>query len=762
MSAAPSPTAGPSRAAAANPDLQRPGSPSRANNPIRGRTAAGTVSQEQGSDDGQPRKKRKKTLRACDHCRDKRLRCDWIPDVDPALCFECRKRKIACERVLPARVDSRKLAKLEAAEAAGGHAFGSPASLRTSTASPAHEADQHEQQSSSSAALDLLAGCVDHFVNQGASSDTSIAQLLAEIQQTAELHALDAQFGHAHASDGSVTLALPRQPFPRPSRGERLTSSDIVQMIQHYMSSILPLFPIFSPDELQQPGSLSPSVLLGIAVVMAASRRYPFLLFDNVRGYWGTAVQNSDVFTTSSFSSLQALLLMSMSSEPHGATASDGGSTVFLRTGLMYRMAHDLGLHHAPPSNSTADERNARMRLWLCCVISDRWYSASFGHPPALNNVDDGYDYFVEPYEQDPYLVQLYRLSELLNRALRALERMKNRRAVDEDFSSLLLDFDGWLAGLSPELQFAGPESSQQGGLLHLYAVAFESILLRPFIKQDNPLANDIRFRPTPARWYAVVLRSRSAIEWFVQHGVDILDTWNFSFYALMMAASVQFFAHVKSGQIACLHSLEAVKNALQKYAEAIDDGPYSTRQKIYKISALLFQAASRRHQPQSSNTTGPPTPTAPPPLPRDPSPRAPLPPTPARDQRSDPVNPFALPPLDLPPHPMLPELPQPVPFAASAAQLNPSFQRDEQYEFSADAAFPLATPQLAPVAEAAEAAEAALPDQVQGEWQAWCDNLFVSALTGTDGGLWGVTEEGGWGGVQEGGQEDSRGWLGI
>lgn len=75
------------------------------------------------------------------------------------------------------------------------------------------------------------------------------------------------------------------------------------------------------------------------------------------------------------------------------------------------------------------------MRLWLGCVIMDKWrvllplnevarclttrsprYAASFGQPQLID-ADDCHDYLSEPHDMDRYLVELYKLSELNGRA---------------------------------------------------------------------------------------------------------------------------------------------------------------------------------------------------------------------------------------------------------------------------------------------------------------------------------------------------------
>ncbi|GAA6056713.1 hypothetical protein JCM3770_006480 [Rhodotorula araucariae] len=684
------------------------------------------------------RKKRKKTLRACDHCRLKRLRCDYIPDHETPLCYECEKRKLSCELVKPAQMDARKAVRLGLAAPKpprGSSAAAAPAVPSTSSALPARTAFiESSATPGSTDGLDMLARwCVPSPYPSGVGPDfaripgvdrvtermkletaetpdpglfttadtrilgeTCVAQLLAELQPSEDLHAVDQEFGHRRAIDGSVTVTLPKAGALLPP-DMRLTSETVLRLLQHFSDHLLPLWPVVTVEEIRSLETLSPVTLLSICVIAAASRQFPYSLFNTVRAYFKHAVDMSDVFKTSSIANMQALLIMTMSAEPHGPTASGGGSMSFLRTGIAARMAQDLGLHHAPPSHATPAERNTRMRLWLCSVISDRWYSATFGHPSLLDT-ESCHDYFSEPHEQDPFLVELYRLSELLQRALKAIDRLRIHKTTDEQLEAILREFDAWVAKLPPALQFAGPESTQQGGYLHCLLVAFESLFFRPFARPKSDLPTHLHFRPSPARWFAVVTRAQLAIDWVFQRGSELLDATMCMFYALMMATSVQFFAHTKSGQISCLQALETVKNGLHPWAVANEDGPFSTRQKVFKVSLLLYHAATKRHQcvafDGEPGAGGPLHPQG-----------LELPVPPAKLSQGHPSggnvstlpnpHPFAL------PHPPASALPS---TSGSAVEL----------------AAPLAATSLPPLAP-----ESALPDYLQTEWQGWCDSLL-------------------------------------
>ncbi|GHJ84044.1 hypothetical protein NliqN6_0446 [Naganishia liquefaciens] len=63
-------------------------------------------------DDAAFSRKRRKTQRACDRCRDKKLRCEFPGTDEGSICIPCAQAKASCETLLPAKMDKRKLRKL--------------------------------------------------------------------------------------------------------------------------------------------------------------------------------------------------------------------------------------------------------------------------------------------------------------------------------------------------------------------------------------------------------------------------------------------------------------------------------------------------------------------------------------------------------------------------------------------------------------------------------------------------------------------------
>jgi hypothetical protein len=58
--------------------------------------------------------------------------------------------------------------------------------------------------------------------------------------------------------------------------------------------------------------------------------------------------------------------------------------------------------------------------------------------------------------------------------AVKAVSRPRLRKTTDAQLHEILADFDAWLARLPDSLQFAGPDSSVQAGVMYSLLVCFE------------------------------------------------------------------------------------------------------------------------------------------------------------------------------------------------------------------------------------------------------------------------------------------------
>jgi hypothetical protein len=218
-----------------------------------------------------------------------------------------------------------------------------------------------------------------------------------------------------------------------------------------------------------------------------------------------------------------------------------------------HTQAQDLGLHRAEAVKQNIE---LRRRLWCMCVISDRWMSLSYGHPYMIDVADCDARFPSSGSPDDLYTVELVRLSILLGRVLKTIYRCvrlvsKPRAcwrdtspsglnlATDEALSALLADIEAWRTHLPASLQFRGPETPRQPGLLFLLYSCLCMIFWRVFMRISYTCPAHLKFQLTVEKWSDLVQLTGDAIEWLDHHD-SLYDVWMFVAYAATSCALVQ------------------------------------------------------------------------------------------------------------------------------------------------------------------------------------------------------------------------------
>lgn len=266
------------------------------------------------------------SFRSCDECRARKLKCIWVEERHPPVCYECAKRSTPCETIRPAKVDPRKRAKLEALQRTG-----PDAKLATTSTSPAAPSSASPASTrgftGKSDGLDMLARCVDRvskrMQERSASPDerapsppatrmlgeTSLTQFLAQLQPNEDLALIDQEYGLWRSSDGSVRTVVKRAHVHTPHPLGTLTSETVLELVQHFVDHVLPLFPVITVAELRALDTLSPVALLAVCAIAASSRRFSFERFDTAREFLRTAIEIHDPRATASLQNVQVRLL---------------------------------------------------------------------------------------------------------------------------------------------------------------------------------------------------------------------------------------------------------------------------------------------------------------------------------------------------------------------------------------------------------------------------------------------------------------------
>ncbi|KAI9495479.1 fungal-specific transcription factor domain-containing protein [Zychaea mexicana] len=296
-----------------------------------------------------------------------------------------------------------------------------------------------------------------------------------------------------------------------------------MHLIRTYFTHYYPVLPLFYKRLLHSsvdPPSDNISPLLLNAIYAVASRISPDVRVRSDPNSPDTAGDIyferakcllDDYYDTPKISTVQALLLMAM--HQHGAMNSP---RAWLYSGLAFRMAQDLGLHrNCDHWNIPPDERERRKRVFWCCFIVDRLFSALFGRASVFEerdcdvpfpSVDDDQEIEANissnssnigrpPVRLLESFIQLIKICDILGHVLKNIYYAKARhhagtQHIDHVLSALNQQLTNWFNSMPPSLQYDMPIGNGEGcfdppspvSQLHLIYYSTVILLHRPFI----------------------------------------------------------------------------------------------------------------------------------------------------------------------------------------------------------------------------------------------------------------------------------------
>ena len=100
-----------------------------------------------------------------------------------------------------------------------------------------------------------------------------------------------------------------RQARTRPHAAPARHPHEVLELVQHFVDHVLPLFPVITVAELRALDTLSPVALLAVCAIAASSRRFSFERFDTAREFLRTAIEIHDPRATASLQNVQVRLL---------------------------------------------------------------------------------------------------------------------------------------------------------------------------------------------------------------------------------------------------------------------------------------------------------------------------------------------------------------------------------------------------------------------------------------------------------------------
>lgn len=533
-------------------------------------------------------KKRTKTQRACDSCRTRKIRCDVLPDADPPLCQHCKQYGFECTFFLPI-AETRFKKKKQSEEEVGTEKDKDKSSdTRRTTMSP--QADPSDRQVfGPTNAIHLL------------HSQATISSRVYE--------SYDQRYHHTWevSKNGDGLISVHNAPaddkqasHPKPI--DLHVAPEVIQdLVNAYFKEIAPVLPIITQAEFLANPCPPPVLIYSMCLVAAARREVLQSVFDSIRYIVNNVIKTEDVLSTASIANVQALLILSMVGDSHSQYVPNALSALWIRLGTAIRMAQDLGLHRA---ESVKQNIELRRRLWVACVICDRWTSLTYGHPYMIDVQDCDARLPSSGDPNDLYMDELGRLSIILGRVLKTIYSPSGLMfTTDEMLYELLADLESWKANLPESLKYRGVDTAWNAGLLHLLYSCVCMIFWRVFMRISYTCPAHLKFGLTMETWTALVKLTGESIDWLDTHE-RVYDIWLLVAYAATSCALVQYHTWARRQDADAAIKLRKLRDCVRRWESAISPEHMSAGRKTAEIISLLYEA-----------TQGPPLPLDKPPL---------------------------------------------------------------------------------------------------------------------------------------------------
>lgn len=520
--------------------------------------------------------KRRKTPRACDYCRDHKLRCDFSHDLTTAegqpVCKHCADFGIECllspaserRRGSVIRLDNSSLSAPEA------------------SASVLWQVDERELNDARYSGESSLSAIISQF----------IVMVGGREQQLRSVHRhLTTDGVQPTGYDNFLLLPLVRYPPPAEMGEKKLIHAKLDRytirlLIDHYLDYIQPLNAVISKKEVYQLVDLGANEtpitklsLLALAVLAASAMFRGMPKFTRAALLFHLRQRRTAIFRTS-LETVQTLIILSQNIELMAPDTNDAAGMSLNLTGLAVRMAHDLGLHRDLSSLGVPPAKLRKMaRIWSALVIQDKWYALCYGQP-ALIHLEDGdapepsmYDDEDEPRKiqanihasaRPPYQTHVahYRIALLVGRLHKIVFGPKGLRPSSiKDFRMIVEEINEWKANLQPQLWFnlrSTQPPTVEAGFLFSLRVCLDFLIYRACLN----LPPDQKTIQRPDVWTALVRDSADALEWLAcPDGLRCLDSYSIIMYFMIQCSIVHFYESSRGGS---LHSLRVARQSLQ------------------------------------------------------------------------------------------------------------------------------------------------------------------------------------------------------
>ncbi|CED82542.1 Zn(2)-C6 fungal-type DNA-binding domain [Phaffia rhodozyma] len=404
----------------------------------------------------------------------------------------------------------------------------------------------------------------------------------------------------------------------------KLTPAVFESLLNIYFTTISPLFPVITKHEFLDLPSPPPLLLYAICGVAATRRDIPREIFQELRKIINGIIKKNDVLSEISLVNVQSLLVLSTVGDLHKVEVNLGGAVANIRLGVAVRMAQELGLHRDEIKKTDHLSDQARLeeraflelkrRVWSCCVIMDRWYAASLG-VPILIDLHDCDVLLPDPFEvplpdriSDPacqgapylFLSEFLKLSILLGKVTKTIYGpMGLAHTNDQQLNDLLRELRFWRSSLAPALQFQGPHTGLQAGLLQVFYTAILFLFWRVHQRISYEGPRHLTFCLDISSWTECFSLSKEAIFWLDAND-SALDTFFVTSYSATSIALIQYHTWARRKDPAALEALKTLSGTCRRWETAVQPEHMSIRRRTVEVMSLLYNAALHAHSPHA------------------------------------------------------------------------------------------------------------------------------------------------------------------
>ncbi|KAL8991760.1 MAG: hypothetical protein Q9169_007674 [Polycauliona sp. 2 TL-2023] len=325
----------------------------------------------ESADDGDDSKKNNRpgVKRACNECRQQKLRCDVIQVPTYKPCHRCKRLKLDCKidstfkrvgkrsRNMEMEKEIHELRRQLATQQS------SPNALSPSVKAPPSEA--------ASPRISSIPSQLDQYI----TSEQAVNSLL------------DLRSG----LDGGSQMRSPNRQTRQPRRleGITLTPEQVDDLFERFFALFHPFMPLLDPS-ITPDAYFAMSPLLPWIIISVAARHYPPdpNLLPSISAPVSVRLWATLADVPQNYIVVKALCILCTWPLPVSSTSSD---PTFMLSGLMMQIAMQIGLHRPSHTQDFArfkedlreEELKDRVKTWVACNMISQRVATGYGQPPS-------------------------------------------------------------------------------------------------------------------------------------------------------------------------------------------------------------------------------------------------------------------------------------------------------------------------------------------------------------------------------------------